>query len=95
MRKYLGGTDHEDPIEYLQSHGVSESQFRSDVKRVYNSGGVVETTGEDSPVVHTQGIAYILGYNVNVRKGSGTNYDVIRQLNKPKHIKCGMKKMDG
>ncbi|MGQ7094944.1 peptidoglycan recognition protein family protein, partial [Escherichia coli] len=33
VRKYLGGTDHEDPIEYLKSHGISESQFRSDVQR--------------------------------------------------------------
>ncbi|ANS50152.1 bifunctional autolysin [Bacillus thuringiensis] len=83
VRKYLGGTDHEDPIDYLRSHGVSKSQFRSDVQRAYNSGEVVETTGEEGPVVHTQGIAHILGYNVNLRKGPGTNYDVIRQLNKP------------
>ncbi|PFA43717.1 peptidoglycan recognition protein family protein, partial [Bacillus cereus] len=26
---HLGGTDHEDPIDYLQSHGVSEAQFRA------------------------------------------------------------------
>ncbi|MEI4679229.1 peptidoglycan recognition family protein, partial [Bacillus cereus] len=37
VRKYLGGTDHEDPIAYLQSHGVSETQFRSDVQRAYNN----------------------------------------------------------
>ncbi|PEO03117.1 N-acetylmuramoyl-L-alanine amidase, partial [Bacillus cereus] len=48
-----------------------------------NSGEMVETTSEYSPVVHTQGIAYILGNNVNLRKGPGTNYDVIRQLNQP------------
>ncbi|MDM8365792.1 N-acetylmuramoyl-L-alanine amidase [Bacillus thuringiensis] len=83
VRKYLGGTDHEDPIDYLRSHGVSESQFRSDVQRAYNNGETMETTGEGSPVVHTQGIAYILGNNVNLRKGPGTNYGVIRQLNKP------------
>ncbi|MED2117920.1 peptidoglycan recognition family protein, partial [Bacillus thuringiensis] len=34
---YLGGTDHEDPIDYLKSHGVSEAQFRADVQRVYNN----------------------------------------------------------
>ena len=39
-------------------------------------------TGEGSPVV-TQGITYILGNNVNLRKGPGTNYGVIRQLNQP------------
>ncbi|PFT82942.1 N-acetylmuramoyl-L-alanine amidase, partial [Bacillus thuringiensis] len=83
VRKYLGGTDHEDPIDYLRSHGVSESQFRSDVQRVYNDGGIMETTGEGSPVFHTQGIAYILGNNVNLRKGPDTSYSVIRQLNKP------------
>ncbi|MCQ6284863.1 N-acetylmuramoyl-L-alanine amidase [Bacillus cereus] len=83
VRKYLGGTDHEDPIDYLRSHGVSESQFRSDVQRVYNDGGIMETTGEGRPVFHTQGIAYILGNNVNLRKGPDTSYSVIRQLNKP------------
>ncbi|MEI4680222.1 N-acetylmuramoyl-L-alanine amidase, partial [Bacillus cereus] len=31
----------------------------------------------------TDGIAYILGNNVNLRKGPGTKYGVIRQLNKP------------
>ena len=40
MRKYLGGTDHEDPIDYLRSQGVSESQFRSDVQRAYNNSSV-------------------------------------------------------
>ena len=61
MRKY--GTDHEDPIDYLKSHGISEAQFRID-----NNGEIMETTGEGSPVVHTQGITYILGNNVNLRK---------------------------
>ncbi|MEI4618488.1 peptidoglycan recognition family protein, partial [Bacillus cereus] len=83
VRKYLGGTDHEDPIDYLRSHGVSESQFRSDVQRAYNNGERMETTGEGSPVIHTQGIAYILGNNVNLRKGPDTSYSVIRQLNQP------------
>ncbi|MGX5574479.1 N-acetylmuramoyl-L-alanine amidase, partial [Bacillus toyonensis] len=31
----------------------------------------------------TDGIAYIEGYNVNLRKGPGTSYSKIRQLNKP------------
>ncbi|PGC93943.1 peptidoglycan recognition protein family protein [Bacillus toyonensis] len=83
VRKYLGGTNHEDPIDYLRSHGVSESQFRSDVQRVYNDSNEDEPTGGDGPVVHTQSIAYILGNNVNLRKGPGTNYGMIRQLNKP------------
>ncbi|WP_431603275.1 N-acetylmuramoyl-L-alanine amidase, partial [Bacillus thuringiensis] len=83
VRKYLGGTDHEDPIDYLRIHGVSESQFRADVQRAYNNGEIMETTGEGSPVVHTQGITYILGNNVNLRKGPDTSYSVICQLNKP------------
>lgn len=86
VRKYLGGTDHEDPIDYLKSHGVSESQFRSDVQRAYNNSSVdvsVPSKPEEVPTAVTGGIAYILGNNVNLRKGPGTNYGVIRQLNKP------------
>ncbi|HDT6579228.1 TPA: N-acetylmuramoyl-L-alanine amidase [Bacillus cereus] len=85
VRKYLGGTDHEDPIDYLRSHGVSESQFRSDVQRAYNNSSVdvsVPSKPEEVPTAVTDGIAYILGNNVNLRKGPGTNYGVIRQLNK-------------
>ncbi|MCQ6341630.1 N-acetylmuramoyl-L-alanine amidase [Bacillus cereus] len=85
VRKYLGGTDHEDPIEYLKSHGVSESQFRNDVQRAYNNSSVEVSvpSPEEVPTAVTDGIAYILGNNVNLRKGPGTNYGVIRQLNKP------------
>ncbi|WP_242316812.1 N-acetylmuramoyl-L-alanine amidase [Bacillus cereus group sp. BfR-BA-01489] len=86
VRKYLGGTDHEDPVDYLKSHGVSESQFRSDVQRAYNNSSVdvsVPSKPEEVPTAVTGGIAYILGNNVNLRKGPGTNYGVIRQLNKP------------
>ena len=62
---------HEDPIEYLQSHGVSESQFRSDVQRAYNNSSVdvsVPSKPEEVPTAVTDGIAYIEGYNVNLRK---------------------------
>ncbi|MDA2639019.1 N-acetylmuramoyl-L-alanine amidase [Bacillus cereus] len=83
VRKYLGGTDHEDPIDYLRSHGLSESQLRSDVQRVYNSDDVSLSVESGGSTESTQGIAYILGNNVNLRKGPGTNYGVIRQLNKP------------
>ena len=72
MRKYLGGTDHEDPIDYLRSHGVSETQFRSDVQRAYNNSSVdvsVPSKPEEVPTAVTDGIAYIEGYNVNLRKG--------------------------
>ncbi|MBW3490774.1 N-acetylmuramoyl-L-alanine amidase [Bacillus sp. FDAARGOS_1420] len=89
VRKYLGGTDHEDPLDYLKSHGVSEVQFRADVQRAYNNSSVEASAPEKSskpaevPTAVTDGIAYIEGYNVNLRKGSGTSYSKIRQLNKP------------
>ncbi|EKS8368567.1 N-acetylmuramoyl-L-alanine amidase [Bacillus cereus] len=89
VRKYLGGTDHEDPIDYLRSHGVSESQFRSDVQRAYNNSSVDISVPEkqskpaEVPTAVPGGIAYIDGYNVNLRKGAGTSYSKIRQLNKP------------
>ncbi|MBJ8038591.1 SH3 domain-containing protein, partial [Bacillus cereus] len=57
--------------------------FRCVVHRVFYIGEILETSGEGSPVVHTLGIAYILGNNVNVRKGPDTSYSVICQLNKP------------
>ncbi|MGG5770695.1 N-acetylmuramoyl-L-alanine amidase [Bacillus wiedmannii] len=86
---HLGGTDHEDPIDYLKSHGVSEAQFRADVKRAYNNSSVDVSVPENPskpaevPTAVTDGIAYIEGYNVNLRKGPGTSYSKVRQLNKP------------
>ncbi|PFY38770.1 N-acetylmuramoyl-L-alanine amidase [Bacillus toyonensis] len=86
---HLGGTDHEDPIDYLKSHGVSEAQFRADVQRAYNNANVDVSVPEqpskpaEVPTAVTDGIAYIEGYNVNLRKGPDTNYSKIRQLNKP------------
>ncbi|PEP80683.1 N-acetylmuramoyl-L-alanine amidase [Bacillus toyonensis] len=86
VRKYLGGTTHEDPLDYLKFHGVSEAQFRADVQRTYNSGEASvpdKPSQSGEPTSNIEGIAHILGYNVNLRKGAGTNYSVIRQLNKP------------
>lgn len=86
---YLGGTDHEDPLSYLRKHGVSEAQFRADVKRAYHNSSVEVSVPEkpskpeEVPTAVTDGIAYIEGYNVNLRKGPGTSYSKIRQLNKP------------
>ncbi|MDC2867552.1 N-acetylmuramoyl-L-alanine amidase [Bacillus sp. BP-3] len=85
---YLGGTDHEDPLDYLASHGVSEAQFRADVKRAYNdSSSDVSVPEQPSKPAEQQtaaidGVAYIQGYNINLRKGPDTSYSVIRQLNK-------------
>ncbi|WP_454638876.1 N-acetylmuramoyl-L-alanine amidase [Bacillus mycoides] len=89
VTKYLGGTDHEDPLDYLKSHGVSEAQFRADVQRSYNNSSldvsVPDKTSKTAEVLTavTDGIAYIEGYNVNLRKGPDTSYSKIRQLNKP------------
>ncbi|MFB6649234.1 N-acetylmuramoyl-L-alanine amidase [Bacillus toyonensis] len=86
---HLGSTDHEDPIDYLKSHGVLEAQFRADVQRAYNNSSVDVSVSEkpskpeEVPTAVTDGIAYIKGYNVNLRKGPGTSYSKIRQLNKP------------
>ncbi|SDY42610.1 N-acetylmuramoyl-L-alanine amidase [Bacillus sp. 166amftsu] len=92
VTKYLGGTDHEDPLNYLRSHGVSETQFRADVQRAYNNSSVDVSVPEKpskpgEPVANVEGIAYIEGYNVNLRKGPGASYSVIRQLNKPESYK--------
>ncbi|PGT20736.1 N-acetylmuramoyl-L-alanine amidase [Bacillus cereus] len=89
VTKYLGGTDHEDPLDYLRSHGVSEAQFRADVQRAYNNSSVEVSVPEkpskpaEVPTAVTDGVAYIEGYNVNLRKGPGTSYSKVRQLNKP------------
>ncbi|WP_142951012.1 peptidoglycan recognition protein family protein, partial [Bacillus toyonensis] len=84
VTKYLGGTNHEDPLDYLASHGVSEAQFRADVGRVYNNSSVeVFASPAEVPTAVTDGIAYIEGYNVNLRKGPSISYSKIRQLNKP------------
>ncbi|PDY48437.1 N-acetylmuramoyl-L-alanine amidase [Bacillus pseudomycoides] len=90
VTKYLGGTDHEDPLDYLKSHGVSEAQFRADVQRAYNNGEVSvpeQPSKPGEPVANVEGIAYIEGNNVNLRKGPGASYSVIRQLNKPESYK--------
>ncbi|OUB08556.1 N-acetylmuramoyl-L-alanine amidase [Bacillus thuringiensis serovar yunnanensis] len=86
VTKYLGGTDHQDPLEYLRSHGVSEAQFRADVLRAYEGGTVaVDTKPQESYEKETEGygVAYIEGNHVNLRNGPSTNNAVIRQLNKP------------
>ncbi|WP_144497032.1 N-acetylmuramoyl-L-alanine amidase [Bacillus toyonensis] len=81
----LGGTDHEDPIQYLKSHGVSESQFRNDVLKAYNGDSVsVKPKPQESSgsVTEASGVAYIDGQNVNLRSGPSTSNNVIRKLRK-------------
>ncbi|PHB16457.1 N-acetylmuramoyl-L-alanine amidase [Bacillus pseudomycoides] len=89
VTKYLGGTDHEDTLDYLRSHGVSEAQFRADVKRAYNNANVEVSVPEqpskpaEVPTANVEGVVYIQGNNINLRKGPDASYSVIRQLNKP------------
>ncbi|MBG9578889.1 N-acetylmuramoyl-L-alanine amidase, partial [Bacillus thuringiensis] len=83
----LGGTDHEDPIDYLRSHGVSESKFRADVLKAYNGDSISIEAKPQQPnevpgVINEVGVAYIDGYNVNLRSGPSTTNSVIRKLQK-------------
>lgn len=86
----LGGTDHEDPLQYLKSHGVSESQFRKDVLKAYNGHSVTVEAKSQQPsgsVLETTGVAYIDGQNVNLRSGPSTSNNVIRKLQKGESYK--------
>ncbi|HDR7286591.1 N-acetylmuramoyl-L-alanine amidase [Bacillus paranthracis] len=88
----LGGTDHEDPLDYLRSHGVSESQFRADVLKAYNGHSVSVEAKPQQPnevpgVINEVGVAYIDGYNVNLRSGPSTTNSVIRKLQKGESYK--------
>lgn len=81
-----------------QTMGISEAQFRADVKRAYNSSSVEVSVPDkpskpaEVPTAVTNGIAFIEGYNVNLRKGPGTSYSKIRQLNKPEsYVACAEK----
>ncbi|AHA69637.1 N-acetylmuramoyl-L-alanine amidase [Bacillus thuringiensis YBT-1518] len=83
----LGGTDHEDPIDYLRSHGVSESKFRADVLKAYNGDSISIEAKPQQPnevpgVINEVGVAHIDGYNVNLRSGPSTTNSVIRNLQK-------------
>ena len=86
----LGGTDHEDPLQYLKSHGVSETQFRNDVLKAYNGHSVTVEAKPQPPsgnVTEVRGVAYIDGQNVNLRSGPSTSDNVIRKLQKGESYK--------
>ncbi|WP_264448929.1 N-acetylmuramoyl-L-alanine amidase [Bacillus cereus] len=83
----LGGTDHEDPLDYLRSHGVSEAKFRADVLKSYNGNSVTVDAKPQKPneipgTVEVNGVAYIEGYNINLRSGPSTDNSIIRKLQK-------------
>ncbi|HDR6754765.1 TPA: N-acetylmuramoyl-L-alanine amidase [Bacillus cereus] len=88
----LGGTDHEDPIDYLRSHGISESKFRADVLKAYNGDSISVEAKPQQPnevpgVINEVGVAYVDGYNVNLRSGPSTTNSVIRKLQKGESYK--------
>ncbi|MDT7982716.1 N-acetylmuramoyl-L-alanine amidase [Clostridium perfringens] len=88
----LGGTDHEDPIDYLRSHGVLESKFRADVLKAYNGDSISVEAKPQQPnevpgVINEVGVAYVDGYNVNLRSGPSTTNSVIRKLQKGESYK--------
>ncbi|MBG9503163.1 N-acetylmuramoyl-L-alanine amidase [Bacillus thuringiensis] len=88
----LGGTDHEDPIDYLRSHGVSESKFRADVLKAYNGNSISVEAKPKQPsevpgVMNEAGVAYMDGYNINLRSGPSTTNSVIRKLQKGESCK--------
>ncbi|PGO26429.1 N-acetylmuramoyl-L-alanine amidase [Bacillus cereus] len=92
----LGGTDHEDPLDYLRSHGVTEAEFRADVLNAYNSDSVtvdakLQQSNDLPSTVEANGVVYIEGYNVNLRSGPSIENNVIRKLQKGETYKVGRK----
>lgn len=80
----------------FRSHGVSEAKFRADVLKVYNGSTVTvdtkpQKTNEIPDTVESNGIAYIEGYNVNLRSGPSTENSVVRKLQKGEAYKVWSK----
>ncbi|WP_157418294.1 N-acetylmuramoyl-L-alanine amidase [Bacillus cereus] len=70
--------------KYCPHRMLAEGRWNSFIERVqnaYNGGGKVTPT-PIPPSTNGTGIAYIEGNGVNLRKGPGTGYGVIRQLGK-------------
>ncbi|PED41289.1 N-acetylmuramoyl-L-alanine amidase [Bacillus cereus] len=63
------------------------NHFIDMVQRTYNGNNNELTPEPIPPVTNETGVAYIEGYNVNLRKGPGTNYAVIRKLQKGESYK--------
>jgi N-acetylmuramoyl-L-alanine amidase len=84
VTKNLGGTTHTDPIVYLQSHGISWAQHVANVAAEYNgqAAPAPQPLQQSTPsgYVKRDGWVEIIASNLNVRKGPGTNFAVIRQL---------------
>ncbi|MGU3458561.1 N-acetylmuramoyl-L-alanine amidase [Bacillus sp. D48C] len=71
--------------KYCPHRMLAEERWNSFIERVqnvYNGGGNNVPPTHIPPSSSGTGIAYIEGNNVNLRKGPGTGYGVIRQLGK-------------
>ncbi|MGG0120553.1 N-acetylmuramoyl-L-alanine amidase [Bacillus paranthracis] len=94
VQQYLGGTTHTDPLDYLRSHNISENQFRADVKKAYYGNDVKVTMKPAEEVQNDMSVAYIEGYNINLRLGPSTNHSIIRKLQKGETYRVWDKKGD-
>ncbi len=77
----FGGTDHEDPLAYLASHGVSEAKFRADVLKAYN-GNAISNGAKVQQSNKEHGVIHINKNNVNLRSGPATSNRIIRKVQK-------------
>ncbi|PEQ56846.1 SH3 domain-containing protein, partial [Bacillus cereus] len=71
--------------KYCPHRMLAEGRWDSFIERVqnaYNGGGNNVASTSTPPSSSGTGIAYIEGNHVNLRKGPGTGYGVIRQLGK-------------
>jgi N-acetylmuramoyl-L-alanine amidase len=78
VSRHLGGTNHVDPLAYLQSHGVSWSQHIANVQAEYNGAAAQP---KPTPVVKA-GTVTVMVEALNLRTGPDNGAQVIRQLNK-------------
>jgi N-acetylmuramoyl-L-alanine amidase len=76
-----GGTDHQDPLDYLKSHGISWSQHVANVQAAYNAiaNPPAKSVQQATPAKSAQiGVAKIVCDTLNVRTGAGTNFPIVK-----------------
>lgn len=84
----LGGTDHEDPYDYLASHGISKDQFVQDVKNEYEGSSQSQPQSADwarqlpdnwnDKMIGTLVVAYQGEDGVNIRLGNSFDTSISR-----------------